>query len=165
VQPAYFSSISNVFVDSSIQPIESGTHRHPICFVSGGAIQVSSQSPRIVRIHALLMVFGSAIFAGIDSGLIVNPGSANVSSAEIISWKNEIGRSSFLVEPEKKTALLSALDGVEKIVWFQDSVALTQALSIADDVTEVHFQSSKFIYNFLPSFPFVRIVEGSQQWH
>jgi hypothetical protein len=111
------------------------------------------------------MAFGSAIFAGIDSSVIVNPGSVNVSSAEIISWKNEIGRSSFLVEPEKKTALLSALNSEEKIVWFQDSVALTQALSIADDVTEVHFQSSKFTYNFLPSFPFVRIVEGSQQWH
>ncbi|HSE41466.1 MAG TPA: hypothetical protein VLH08_11960 [Acidobacteriota bacterium] len=165
LQPMYVSSISNVFLDSSVQPIESATHRHPICLAAGGAIQVSSSSPQLVRIHALLIAYGSAVYSGTDSSLIVNPGSASVSSAEITSWKNEIGRSSFLVEPEKKAALLSVLDGGGKIVWFQDTVALAQTISITDDVSEVHFQASKFTYNFLPSFPFVTIVEGSQQWH
>jgi hypothetical protein len=165
VQPVYFSSSSNIFLDSSLQPVESVSYRHPICITSGGSISVSTFSPALVRIHALLIAFGNSIYQGIESGLIVEPGSNVIPSEQIDTWKTEIGRSAFLVEPEHRQNLLSAIQNGGKAVWFQDTIALSSAISVADDVNEIHFASSKFQYPFLPSFPFVMILEGSQQWH
>jgi hypothetical protein len=165
VHPVYFSSISNIFLDSSLQPIESVSHRHPICITSGGSISVSNLSPALVRIHALLIAFGNSIYDGVESGLILEPGSNAVPSQQVDAWKTEIGRSAFVVESEQRQNLLTAIQNGGKAVWFQDSVALLSAISVADDVNEIHFASSKFQYPFLPSFSFVMILEGSQQWH
>ncbi len=164
LHPIYISAISNIFVDSSLQPIETSTQRFPICISAGGAIWISSVSPAFVRIHALLISFGSAIYDGIEASLIVEPGAAIVPPVEIESWKNEIGRSSLVIEPEKRDSFLSVIENGGKAVWFQESIALNSAMFVAADVDEVHFQSSKFRYPFLPSFEFVMILEGSEQW-
>jgi hypothetical protein len=164
LHPIYISSISNVFLDSSLQPIETSTQRFPVCISAGSAIWISNRSPAFVRIHALLIAYGNALHDGVESSLIIEPGGTVIPSGEVESWKTEIGRSSFVIEPEKRSNFLSVIENGGKAVWFQESIALTSTMSIADDVDEVHFQSSKFRYSFLPSFPFVMILEGSQQW-
>ena len=164
LHPIHISAISNIFLDSSLQPIETSMQRFPICISAGGAIWVSSLSPAFVRIHALLISFGSAIYDGSEASLIVEPGAAIVPAAEIESWKTEIGRSSLVIEPEKRDSFFSVIENGGKAVWFQESIALNSAMFIAADVDEVHFQSSKFRYPFLPSFEFVMILEGSEQW-
>ena len=120
-------------------------------------------APAFVRIHALLISFGSAIYDGIETSLIVEPG-----SNQFLLLRLKAGRMKSadlrVIEPEKRDSFLSVIENGGKAVWFQESIALNSAMFVAADVDEVHFQSSKFRYPFLPSFEFVMILEGSEQW-
>ncbi|HEY7160340.1 MAG TPA: hypothetical protein VH815_03735, partial [Acidobacteriota bacterium] len=60
IVPVYFSSASNVLLDSSLQSMESANFRHPICVVSSGSISVSQLAPAFVRIQALLIAYGGS---------------------------------------------------------------------------------------------------------
>ena len=165
IVPIYLFSTSNVLVDSSLQSIESVNHRHPICIAANGSISITEIAPAFVRIQALLIAFGSSNHNGMDSSLILIPGSSSVSTAELDSWKTEIYESTFSVESEKRDSLLSLLQNGGKAIWLRGSVALTASIFVSDDVDQLHFESSHFDYLYFPSFPFVKIVEGSQQWH
>lgn len=165
IVPIYFSSASNVLLDSSLQSIESSNYRHPICVAASGSISVSQLTPAFVRIQALLIAFGSSNYNALDSSLILIPGSSSVSSAELDSWRTEIYESAFSVEPDKRDSLLTVLQNGGKAIWFRGSVALTASMFVSNDVDQLHFEASHSDYLYLPSFPFVKIVEGSQQWH
>lgn len=165
IAPIYLSTLSNVLLDSSLQSIEGSNYRHPICIAAGGSISVTEISPAYVRIQALLIAFGSSIHDGSDSSLIITPGAGVLSAVELESWKREIEQSTFIVEGEKRNSLLSVLQNGGKAVWFRGSVALTSTIYVSSDIDQLHFQSSSDQYPFLISFPFVKIVEGSQQWH
>jgi len=165
IVPIYFSSASNVFLDSSLQSIESANFRHPICIAASGSISISEMAPAFVRIQALLIAFGSSNHDGLDSSLILIPGSNPVSSTEVDSWRTEIYESSFSVETDKRDSLLAVLQNGGKAIWFRGTVGLTASIFVAEDLNELHFESSRFDYPYFPSFPFVKIVEGSQQWH
>jgi hypothetical protein len=164
IVPVYFSSASNALVDSSLQSIESVNFRHPICVAATGSISITELAPTFVRIQALLIAFGSSDHDGLDSSLILIPGSNPVSSAEVDSWRAEIYESAFSVEADKRDSLLTVLQNGGKAIWFRGSLALTASIFIAEDLNELHFESSHFDYLYIPSFPFVKIVEGSQQW-
>ncbi|MCI0443677.1 hypothetical protein L0152_10715 [bacterium] len=165
IVPIYLSSVANVLLDSSVQSIESANGRHPLCIISNGSISITQVAPGFVRIQALLIAFGSSNHNGLDSSLILTPGFGSVSNTELDSWKMEIYESSFSVEADKRDSLLAILQNGGKAIWFRGSVALTGPIFISDDLDQIHFESSHFDYLFLPSFPFVKIVEGSQQWH
>jgi hypothetical protein len=165
IAPIYFFSASNVLLDSSLQSIESVNIRHPICVAASGSISVSQLAPAFVRIQALLIAFGSSNHNGVDSSLILIPGASSVSSSEVDSWKREIYESSFSVETDKRNSLVAVLENGGKAIWFRGSIALTSQIFVSDDLDQLHFESSHFDYLYLPSFPFVKIVEGSQQWH
>jgi hypothetical protein len=164
IVPIYFTSVSNVLLDSSLQSIESANFRHPLCVVASGSISISELSPAFVRIQALLLAFGSTNHDGLDSSLILVPGSNPVSSSELDSWTMEIYESAFSVETDKRDSLLAVLQNGGKAIWLRGSIALTASIFVANDVNELHFESSHFDYPYIPSFPFVKIVEGSQQW-
>jgi hypothetical protein len=53
-------------------------------------------------------------------------------------------------------------DGQMQLGTWQGVLA---SIFAAEDLNELHFESSHFDYLYIPSFPFVKIVEGSQQWH
>lgn len=165
IAPVYLTSASNVLLDSSLQSIESANYRHPICVAASGSIAITPLAPTFVRIQALLVAFGSSIHDGLDSSLILIPGSASVSPAELDSWKTEISESAFSVEADKRNALLSVLEDGGKAIWFRGSIALPASIFISNDVDQLHFESSHYDYLFFPSFSFVKIIEGSQQWH
>jgi hypothetical protein len=81
------------------------------------------------------------------------------------SWRAEIYESTFSVEPDKRDSLLAVLQNGGKAIWFRGSVALAAPIFVSNDLDQLHFEASRFDYLFLASFPFVKIVEGSQQWH
>ncbi len=165
IAPIYLFSAANVLLDSSVQSIESANYRHPLCLISTGSISVTQSAPAFVRIQALLIAFGSSNHNGLDSSLILIPGSSSVPGAELDSWKSEIYESTFSIEADKRDSLLAILQNGGKAIWFRGSVALTAPMFISDDLDQLHFEYSHFDYLFIPSFPFVKIVEGSQQWH
>jgi hypothetical protein len=164
IVPIYFSSASNVLLDSSLQSVESANYRHPICVVASGSISISQLAPAFVRIQALLIAFGTSNYNGLASSLILIPGPNPVSSTELDSWRTEIHESAFSVEADKRESLLAVLQNGGKVIWFRGSVGLTASIFFAEDLNELHFESSHFDYLYIPSFPFVKIVEGSQQW-
>ncbi len=165
IAPIYLFSTANVLLDSSVQSIESANYRHPLGIISTGSISVTQLAPAFVRIQALLIAFGSTNHNGLDSSLILIPGSSSVSGTELDSWKLEIYESTFSVEADKRDSLLAILQNGGKAVWFRGSVALAAPMFISDDLNQLHFEYSHFDYLFIPSFPFVKIVDGSQQWH
>lgn len=165
IVPIYFSTASNVLLDSSLQSIESANFRHPICVAATGSISITELAPAFVRIQAFLIAFGSSSHDGLDSSLILIPGSNPISNTELDSWRTEINESTFSVETDKRDSLLNVLQNGGKAIWFRGSIALTASIFAAEDLNELHFESSHFDYLYIPSFPFVKIIEGSQQWH
>src|SRR6185503_12128886 len=112
----------------SVQSIESANFRHPICVAASGSISISQLAPAFVRIQALLIAYGSSNHNGLDSSLILIPGSTSVSSAELDSWRREIDESTFSVEADKRDSLLAVVQNGGKAIWFRGSVALTSSI-------------------------------------
>jgi hypothetical protein len=162
-EPLYLSSAEDVYLLSSIQPVEFSTTRHPVCVMASDTIYVSSTSAAI-RIHALLIAFGSDVSAGSESGLIIQAGSISMTESEKQSFIDEVRGSVFMVEPEKREVLLDAIAGDTKILWFRGSVFLQFGISSDPELTNLHFESTSERFLFLPSFPFVQLVEGSSIW-
>jgi hypothetical protein len=162
-EPIYIGSAGNIHLQSSIQPVESAASRHPLCIVASEAIYVWPAS-LATRLSAFLISFGSEEISGVESGFIIESGGAIVTEDEKEMFRNEVNASVFLVENEKHQALLDSLESNEKIVWLRGSLFLQNSISAAADLSQLHFESSSSKYLFLPSFPFVQVVEGSVVW-
>ncbi len=152
----YIVSSEDVSITSSVQSLQGSLHEHPLCFYSGKEISVLNDRCSI-RIEACLISSG-------ESSIHVSTGIESLSDDEKQSWLSEIRSSVFIVEPEKKVEFLEALNANRKIVWFRGSVGIKGSFVIAPDINQLHFESCRALHNFIPSFPFVQIVEGRRKW-
>jgi hypothetical protein len=154
--PITIASMEDLVIRGSIQSLQTNQQESPLLLYAEGRIVVSSTLAAI-RINACLLSSGA-------TGLDAQPGDMPLSNPEKKSWINEIFGSAFVIEPEKKTELLQALQNNQKMVWFRGSIGLKGSLSISPDVTQLHFEACRKIHNPIASFPFVEIVEGKKKW-
>jgi len=158
--PLRLSTASDLFLDTSVQSLEGSMVEHPICFISGGVIHITSRVRKAVRFHASLIALGSSN----DASLVIEAGGEPITPEQVSNWQREIDSSVFVLEQQKRDELMQVLEEGEKIVWFRGSLLLKSGLQIPVDLTQLHFEASTKAYPFLPSFSFVYIEEGSRQW-
>ena len=157
--PLYLFSSSEIVIESNLQPLQSGTRRHPLCFLTTDTIRLGPSMPRSCRIDACLAALG-----GDTASMVIEPGGTDLTSDEKETLVAEINSSTFLVEALKQASFIDAVKSGEKTVWFRGSLLLGSSLQVPPELTELHFQASQASYSLLPSFPFVYVVEGSHQW-
>ncbi len=158
--PLYVVSSGDIQIDSNLSPLESAFWIHPLCVISENAIHLLSSIPSACHLDACLIAFGS----GDTGGLRIEAGGRGLTTTERDQFLFAVWNSAFLVEEEKKIALLDALNAGQKIVWFRGSVILNAPVYGSSDLSQLHFGSSEESYSLLPSLSFVYIVEGSRQW-
>jgi hypothetical protein len=139
---------------TSVQALQLGTCLLRFCFVSAKNIRIQPEF-NAFRADATLIALDD---------LIADAGSTIIDAAQKQSWKSEILRSAFLVEPLLKEDFLAALNGNQKVLWFRGTVAVEGKFQNAEDVAQIHFEATRKIHSALGSFPFVEIVEGGEQW-
>ena len=158
--PLYLVASGDVQIDSNLSPVESPSGIHPLCVIAANAIRLTASVPRACHLDACLIALGS----GDTGGLKMETGGRDLTTLEKEGFLFAVRNSAFLVEEEKKEALLNAVETGEKTVWFRGSVILNAALQGSSDLTQAHFQASEDVYPLLPPSLFVHIVEGSRQW-
>jgi hypothetical protein len=159
--PVYVGSALEVVVESGLLPIESSVYVHPLSLISGGVIRIGPSVPQACRLESCFIALGSDISG---AGIIVEPGGVSISPALKSQLLFEVNTSAFLLEDLKRDAIKSAIEMNQKVVWFRGSVIVRSTLNFPPDLSQVHFQSSHDTYPLFPSFPFVRVIEGSRQW-
>lgn len=162
--PLYIASAQDVLIETAIHAQEDGAYRYPIALAAEDALYIESAVPQAVCIEALLIALGSDVMGERESSLFITGGAEPMSEEEIAWFRANITTSAFLLEDQQKGRLLGALESGERIVWFRGGLVLARGWVLPDEYVHLHFQSSNDIYTLLPSFPFVYIVEGSEQW-
>jgi hypothetical protein len=152
-QSFFVVSSGDLIIKSSIQSLLAQYYLG-FGLVSSKKIIIDPQDSA-TRIQALLVSF---------EDFIADSGSTPMDAVEQQSWEVETRESAFLVEPEMKINLSSAITNHEKVLWFRGTVAVHGELQIAKDVTQVHFASTRTVHSALESFPYVELVEGDEQW-
>ena len=150
----YIHSSSEITLETSVQNQQGKTYSIAFCFVSEKSMRISPQASA-ARISASLIAL---------EDLFVNAGVNSTDDPEKQSWSSEIQRSTFLLEPLKKQELLQALNNNEKVVWCRGSVGVHGTIHVSADLIQLHFEARKKNHALIPSFPFVEIVEGREQW-
>lgn len=159
--PFYVGSAVEVILESGVLSIEAATFTHPLCFISAGTIRIGSNVPQVCRVEACLIALGADVSG---ASLSIEPGGMPISLSQKDQFLFELNTSAFLHEGTKRDAMQTAMEAGRKIVWFRGSVIAKSMISFPLDLSQVHFQSSQDTYSLFPSFPFVRITEGSRQW-
>ena len=153
-QSMYIHSTSEITLASSIQNLQGKTYSIAFCFLSEKSIRISSQTSA-VRISASLIAL---------EDLFVNTGVNTPDDTEKQSWSSEIHGSTFVLEPPKMQELLQALNNNENVVWCRGSVGVHGTIHVSPDLIQLHFEARNKNHALIPSFPFVEIVEGREQW-
>lgn len=161
--PLYICSSASIRIDSSLHRLECGALSFPLCLVASGIITIRSSAPRAVRLQACLVSLGSTEIASLPYGIVIEPGGEELSGTMKQALRYEVLTSTLLFEDEVKNAFLQSIEAGGRTVWFRGSV-LTRCPLYALEAEAVHFESSRLVYDLLPSFPFVHVVDGSRAW-
>jgi hypothetical protein len=153
-QSLVIHSLSNITLESSVQTLQGQTYSIAFCFISEKSMRISAQTSA-VRISASLITL---------EDFFVDAGSTALPDTEKQSWNHEIDGSTFLLESLKKQELQQALNNNEKVVWCRDSVGIHGTIHVSADLIQLHFEARRKNHALIPSFPFVEIVDGRNQW-
>lgn len=159
----YVCSSSVIRIDSSLQHVVRHGRSFPICLVAGEHMRVTDATPRAVRFQACLISLGSINVDDAPYGVVVERDGSIIAEPEKQALRYEILTSPLLFEEASKQAFLQSLETGSRCVWFRGSV-LTRWPLLTSGAPVVHFEASRQLYDLLPSFPFIQIVEGSRLW-
>ncbi len=160
--PLYIFADNTITLHSNLNPLESAAVIHPLALITSNSITVAGDVPAACKLNAMLVGLGQE--PSVINSLAIDAGSKALTQAEKDRFATEVASSSFLVEDEKRSRLLTDLYANQKIVWFRGSVILAGRLDAPSAVKQLHLEASRDTFPLFASFPFVYQVEGSKQW-
>ena len=162
--PIYIASAADILILTSLHPPEDVSYRHPVALAAEDALYIDSSAPRALCLEALLIGLGSDPFDDSQHSLFIEPGGQPLTADQLTWFRSEILSSAFLLEEERRNAVLAALEGGERIVWFRGGLVLSKTWKEPDGPVQIHFQGGADSFPLLPALPFVYMVEGREQW-